>query len=412
MKAFNIPSSPSVSPSSGRDPYTGDIDDDGPRKFSYAVAPPTPSGKAYVLYYHIPIRAKKIDNFQIDVPICVIFQDKKSGAVDDIYLFFNSEMNAENITLIVKLILGIETTESFELTPPIEYQSSTAGTTVESTETGLTAFIGKKFVKLTKCGEVIGRMTYCIHSGIFDDTTPLTQASTTKHEITTENQKYLKLDGKQIISYLDNPSETGFEQKVITSTRNLLDVTEYFVETENNEPTEQQREEAIEIFNKTGNIIEGFGPGETKPGIWVTRNGSKYPNYGEFKKKYTDDILSKIMEKVNHTTCGVTFDKKYPKPSHTNSLKITDSIPVTYNEKSLTRTIMSDITKSIENMFPKIELDTYGKKWWEQEEAADGHMMTNLLELLEKSKKDRVDCKISNEKYCPDYVDYSTEYQP
>ena len=261
------------------------------RKVMRGGAPPTLEGKACVLYYHIPIDTKKVF-FYANVPICVIFRDQKPRKVDDIYLFFNSDMNAENITLIVKLILGIKTTEKFELKPAIEDQSSTAGTTVESTdtsstETKLTKFIGKKFVKLTSCGGVLSRMRFCIHSGTFDDTTPLTQASTTKHEIDTTNKTYLELNGEKIMNYLDNTLTDGrFIKTVKANTKKLLvDVTDYYVETKNIEPNEEQKQKAIDLFNRTGDIVEGTGPGETAPGWCVNSHPETYPSYIEFKKK-------------------------------------------------------------------------------------------------------------------------------
>lgn len=361
-------------------------------------------GDAYVLYYHIPIKTKKAI-FYTNVPICVIFRDQKSGKVDDIYLFFNSDMNAENITLIVKLILGIKTTEQFELKPAIEDQSSTAGTTVESTdtsstETKLTKFIGNKFVKLTRCGETIGRMTFCIHSGTFDDTIPLTQASTTKHEINTTNKTYLNLNGAKIMGYLDNTWwDDGFIKTVKANTKQLLvDVTDYYVETENNEPTEEQRQKAIEIFNnRTGDIVEGTGPGEREPGFCVTLDKSTYPNYIEFKNTKTEDILFEIMEEVNHTRYGVTFSEDYKRPEEADLLKI-ESVSVRYDEKSLTETIMSDITASIKekhernNKRDTFEWGKYGKNWWKKYEGENGTMMKHLLKLLEDSKLDRIDC--------------------
>jgi len=322
-------------------------------------------------------------------------------------------MNAENITLIVKFILGIKTTEKFELKPAIEDQSSTAGTTVESTdtsstETKLTKFIGKKFVKLTSCGGVLGQMRFCIHSGTFDDTIPLTQASTTKHEIDTTNKTYLELNGEKIVKYLDNKLwDGGFINTVKANTKKLLvDVTDYYVETKNIEPNEEQKQKAIDLFNRTGDIVEGTGPGETAPGFCVTRDPERYPNYTEFIKKTTDNILFVIMEEVNHKNNGVTFSEDYKRPEEADLLKI-ESVSVEYDEKSLTETIMSDITASMKEK-PKLfedqisfynrsrhpfEWGKYGKNWWKKYEGENGSMMKDLLELLKHSKQDRIDCK-------------------
>ena len=109
------------------------------------------------------------------------------------------------------------------------------------------------------------------------------------------------------------------------------------------------------------------------------------------------------MEEVNHKKYGVTFSEDYKRPEEADLLKI-ESVSVEYDEKSLTETIMSNITASIKAKHERntpyyrnrdtFEWGKYGKNWWKKYEGENGSMMKDLLELLKHSKQDRIDCKV------------------
>lgn len=366
-------------------------DDDG--RPSYDSQPKRTTGTAYVLYDKIPyVENNKVTTSSINVPICVIFIVPIPRTVDDIYLFFNSKMTAEEITSIVKLLLGIEATEQFELTPPIQLSSpiSTAESN-NSSPISLRNFIGNTFVKLTKCGAMNGRFTYCIVSGAFVDHTNLDQASTTKHEIKTGNKTYLELDGAKIRAYLKDPSDTGFKQKVLTSQTALPDLyKDYFIQSKEEKPTEETKNLAIEKF---GVDIEGDGPGKKTRGVWTLNSGRFDKVYETFKQDNIQMILDQKMKIQNHSQWGLSPDV-FEKLSKNQPLELMTRIDIDYEEL-----IASKIIMSINNSLKKRNVEfSYEKNWWEKKEEAE---WARLLENIDLNKRERVECDVPNRNnYC------------
>lgn len=94
----------------------GGFDDDD--FVSYKETKKSYTVTAYVLYDEIPVVNRRYnENANMYAPVCVIFV-KRVTPLDEIYLVFNRKITAEDITLTVKLLLGIDATTDFQLTPP------------------------------------------------------------------------------------------------------------------------------------------------------------------------------------------------------------------------------------------------------------------------------------------------------
>ena len=190
------------------------------------------TGNAYVLYDEIP---SIIDKDYIRVPICIILIVDNTTGVDDIYLFFNNNITGADITIFVKLLLGISETEQFTLQPDIvSALTSKSAVVSEATETekdnDLWSVLGNTLVKLTKCSPL--KNSYCIETRSFSDKTEINKATIlARHEITTNNKSYTSTKGKTIKHDLENSGPNGFTTRVVTSKAVLPDLhKKYFVE--------------------------------------------------------------------------------------------------------------------------------------------------------------------------------------
>ena len=194
----------------------------------------------FILYDDIPGRAGgggghtyRID---IKIPICIIVIIKKIP-VDDIYLFFNKEMSKDDALNIVKVLLGINQNEEFQIDPDIVWDSepsepSEPSKPSEPSEPSIPSIpskpnencqqintndtpLSKKYLKLKRCptlGEDV--LTYCLSYGDSIDGPEI------DIKIQTTNRTYKSLTGKKIRADLAN-KETGFKHRVLTSNAGL-----------------------------------------------------------------------------------------------------------------------------------------------------------------------------------------------
>jgi hypothetical protein len=188
------------------------------------------TGNAYILYDEIPSISG-----EILVPICIILIVDNLTGVNDIYLFFNNKITGADITIFVKLLLGISETEQFTLQPDIDsVLTSKSAVVSESTKTKvdneLWSVLGNTLVKLTKCSLI--KNSYCIETCSFSDKTEINKATKlARHEITTNNKSYTSRNGTTIKTDLENLGPDGFTAKVVTSKAVLPDLhKKYFVE--------------------------------------------------------------------------------------------------------------------------------------------------------------------------------------
>lgn len=236
-------------------------------------------GNAYVLYDKIPSgiidekqertnNSRLNSNPYINVPICVIFIVSNTP-LDDIYLVFNKNITAEDITLIAKLLLGIDAATEFNLTPLITIPNTT--TQAGNTNT-LGRLLGNTFVKICGCG--LGRggtFTYCIESGTFDSETELDKVTTTRHKITTSDEKYKSLNGTKIKASL---TDGGFKNRVLTTKAVLAELyKKYFIQVTEEIPGEVTEEE----------LEKHFGNDREQPDR-KSLNNNVEETYADFKK--------------------------------------------------------------------------------------------------------------------------------
>jgi hypothetical protein len=135
-------------------------------------------GYGALLYDDIPLLTRY--NSPYHLPICVFFIRNMNFVNDHVYIFFNKNVTPDEIRLVVKHYLGIES-DDFLIEPSIE-QITNASDHIVSSGDGLNylwEFLGDKFVKLGGC-----MLNYCLESGVFQPNTPLFNVVTTKHKMT------------------------------------------------------------------------------------------------------------------------------------------------------------------------------------------------------------------------------------
>ncbi len=213
-----------------------------------STGPSILKNSVYVLYDSIKTHhnnkvsySDSSDYKTLNIPICVIFFEPNLPK-DNIYLFFHHDVTGPEITLAVKLLLGIEKGKPFELSPAIEfadtetYNWGEAGRTIfrnvssaqefdlEGSPNQFMKLLGKRFVKLTQCSLV---SEYCIETGEFDGSSVLNEVKTTKHEIK-ETKPGRWWDGNSVKKLLykneKGRREFGFADQVIKSNALLPDL--------------------------------------------------------------------------------------------------------------------------------------------------------------------------------------------
>lgn len=337
---------------------------------------------AYVLYDKIPSKFTKTvggrtDMMSINVPTCVVvIVDRGWNHKDDVYLFFNNRMTVEEITTTVKLLLGMSTQDTFELTPPISPPNPLPKNNELSALWNVTGNINI-FVKLSGC---ILSTRYCLFSGTLDSPDTFDKVKTTEHIITTTNKKYNSLDGKTIRAYLEDGSENGFKNRVLTSNAVLPELYKKYIVAANPEYTGDVSEEAVELFGKDIEWTDAK----------VEENGKRRPierlkrTYTAFKESSKKEIEEKILDKEIHKTYGFSaaniewLTKNRP-------LEITNPMRIQYKVMNAT-SIFKDIDQ--ESQF---EVDggftRYDENWWVSKEAEN---LKQMVDEVQKNKRSRV----------------------
>jgi hypothetical protein len=185
---------------------------------------------AYLLYDEIPthqrIGAGQNDPYKkpFRVPICIICFEPNTPK-DNVYLFFHKGVTSDDITITVKLLLGITPDTDFTLKPPIAILPTDKQIIKWETMKYNNQFkesLGNIFVKLIQCGT-----TYCIESGTFSsDIEELNKVKTTKHLIQGKTPSVL-WRGKSIKDLLCkkstnkdcNSDETFITKKILETKR-------------------------------------------------------------------------------------------------------------------------------------------------------------------------------------------------
>lgn len=326
----------------------GGFDDDD--FVSYKETQKSYTVTAYVLYDEIPVvNRRDNDNANMYAPVCVIFV-KPVTPLDEIYLVFNGKITAEDITLTVKLLLGIDTTTDFQLTPPITIPETTSKT-----------WHGNKFVKI--CKSSLLSLSYGIETGPFGSFTQLDKVSTTKHGIITKDTKYRSLDGKKIKASLDDTGDNGFKNRVLTSKGVLPNLYKgYFISREN--PGEITDE--IEVDNLFGKDLE---PNKNP---W----DEKAEPYEVFKKKMKGYIRGELLDVKHHNTYGLD-PETVKQLNETRPLKITAPKSITYYDRMLAGDIIQRIINSIKK--EGIEFNSLSEKWWTKIEEDNKTSMVNYV---------------------------------
>ena len=331
---------------------------------SYRETKKSDTVTAYVLYDEIPVvNRRHNDHDNMYVPVCVIFV-KRVTPLDEIYLVFNRKITAEDITLTVKLLLGIDATTDFQLTPTITIPETTSN-----------SLLGDTFVKICRCA--LSLSSYCIKTGIFYRNTQLDNVETQKHEITTTDTKYKSLDGKKIKASLDDTGDNGFKNRVLTSKGVLPNLyKEYFISREN--PGEITDEHEVDkLFGKDL---------EPDKNPW----DEKAEPYEVFKEKMKGHIRGELRDVKHHNTYGLD-PETVKQLNETRPLKITAPKSITYYDRMLAGDIIKRIIDSIKK--EGIEFNSLSEKWWTKIEEDN---KTSMLDYVLERKKARVDSCIDH----------------
>jgi hypothetical protein len=312
---------------------------------------------AYVLYDEIPVvnrRSKTNANMYMYVPVCVIFV-KPVTPLDEIYLVFNRKITAEDITLTVKLLLGIDAATEFQLTPPITIPETTSN-----------SLMGDTFVKICRSGGF--SLSYGIRTGHYDSNTQLDTVDTTKHEIITKDTKYTSLDGKKIKASLDDAGDNGFKNRVLTSKGVLPNLYKgYFI----------AQEKPKEMTDETDETEVGKLFGEDLEPTQRPWNDKAEP-YEVFKKSMMALIRANLLDMKHHNTYGLD-PETVERLNQTRPLKIT-SPKIIYE-----RLDGGDIISSIQDEV--IDFTTHSEKWWNDIEK---NYMKEALDYVSYQKEVRV----------------------
>lgn len=313
---------------------------------------------AYVLYDELPWvnrRYNKKDNLY--VPVCVIFV-KPVTPLDEIYLVFNRKMTADDITLTVKLLLGIDAETDFQLNP-----------TITIPETTSKFLLGDTFVKICRSGML--SLSYGIETGHYDNKTQLDTVDTTKHEIITKDNTYKSLNGKRIRASLDDTTGVnGFKNRVLTSKGVLADLYKrYFI-------SQKIPGESIDE-NEVGTLFGKDLEPEKTP--WDVRNKETYE---KFKERMMGLIRGELNDEKNHSTFGLESET-VERLNQTRPLNITKPMSITFREGRNAGYIM----KTIQDNIP-FQYTGYSEEWWTE---LENDYKTKTLEEVSKRKKARVD---------------------
>jgi hypothetical protein len=338
-----------------------------------------------VLYDSIPLRDRK-DTGIINVPICVIFIAPNRIGINDIYLFFNKNASETDMTMAVKLLLGIKPETEFTLNPPITTTTPAPAPTWYKTKQyqRLQGFLGNTLVKLTACGLGKGGVnTYCIETGTFNGDTELDKIKTTRHNIKTTDKSYESLDTEKIKKFLADKSENGFKARVLDSKMVLPELyKKYFVLYDTNKPAVDE----AEIEKLFGADISPEKPD------WNLHN--RYPkeewtdeSYPNFRRKMMDRIREAILDKKTQSRFGLRgeeVDKVKTRP-----LNITTSMPVEYEELEVQEIIqcISRIASSSRFTF-NIDFTELWEDWMGELEEDD---YKKSLDDVQKAKRGRID---------------------
>jgi hypothetical protein len=324
--------------------------------------PKTYTITAYVLYDELPWvnrRYNKKDNLY--VPVCVIFV-KPVRPLDEIYLVFNRKITAEDITLTVKLLLGIDAATKFQLKPPITIPETTSK-----------SLLGDTFVKICRSGML--SLSYGIETGHYDSNTQLVTVDTTKHEIITQDKKYKSLDGKKIRESLADAGGNGFKNRVLTSKGVLADLYKgYFI-------SQKIPGESIDE-NEVGTLFGKDLEPEKTP--WDEKDTETYDN---FKKRMMGLIRGELNDEKNHSTFGLE-PETVEGLNQTRPLNITKPMSITFKEGRNAGYIM----KTIQDNIP-FKYTLYSEEWWTE---LENDYKTETLEFVSNRKKARVDYCIDN----------------
>jgi len=327
---------------------------------SYEVKPKTYTVTAHVLYDEIPWvnrRNNTDDNYY--VPVCVIFV-KPVRPLDEIYLVFNRKITAEDITLTVKLLLGIDAATEFQLKPPITIPETTSK-----------SLLGDTFVKICRPGML--SLSYGIETGHYDSNKQLDTVDTTKHEIITEDKKYKSLDGTKIKASLADAGGNGFKNRVLTSKGVLADLYKgYFI-------SQKIPGESIDE-NEVGTLFGKDLEPEQTP--W-----DKTEPYEVFKKRMMALIRGELNDEKNHSTFGLDHET-VERLNQTRPLNITKPMSITFQEGQNAGYIM----KTIEGKTP-FNYTLYSEEWWT---ILEGEYKKKMLEYVSEKKEARVN-------YCKDH---------
>jgi hypothetical protein len=140
----------------------------------------------YTLYDKI-YNLKDVNPSPFSIPICVCLCNVTD---EEAYLFFNNNMTADEASIILKKILGIEENQKFELDPPLQIVPVPIKDekTPEETTTG-EKYLSPTFVKIFK-----NFMSWNIKSGtVTDYTTEFDTLATVEHKITKVSIKIKKI---------------------------------------------------------------------------------------------------------------------------------------------------------------------------------------------------------------------------
>ena len=373
---------------------------DAPKVHNFATEPTISTGSGYVLYDAIPSTlpvdetTRTRNTIVINVPICVIFIVPKKP-IDDIYLFFNEKASAEDITIAVKLLLGIKLETDFVLDPPIPSTTAAVEWYATEREHPLQHFLGNKFVKLTACGFVKGGvMTYCIETGEFNGRTELDTVQPTRHTIKTNDKTYKSLNGEKIKKFLDDSTENGFKARVLTSGKVLPDLyKKYFVLYDTNEQAVDE-EELATLFG------DDISPDEPDwnlklidpKAVWTTEL------YPAFRKEMIDKIRAAKLDTKTHKTYGLPPSNEVNALVQNRPLKITPPMEIQYGKMKVQEIVQKISSKA--SSWYKINFTEFSENWVNNMEENE---YKNTLAAVEHAKKARVDGCVNhpnNSNYC------------
>jgi hypothetical protein len=384
---------------------------------------------AHVVYDAIPFMFRqpekdpKESKSSINVPICVILIKPKSP-LDEIYLFFNKNMTSQDITLTVKLLLGISD-DKFELNPniiytPVSAESNplsncsswppkytisiySAGTVTECIKkkyvghnyqgdiyeeeaeeaTGLLwGSLGTTFVKL--CGESSFSRTYCIETGTVDrkNYQELDKVKTMRHNIT--QGTIVNLNGTKIKEFLKKDGPDGFKGKILDSGGVLQNLyKDYYTPKDEtalvtDDEVNTKFGEDLEGKDKNGNDIKDDKGSVVRP--W---NGEKAEPYETFKSVRIQKIRTKLEDTKKHNTYGLNEDTVTELPKR--PLRITKPIEMK-GDTTLNNSIIHTLESVVEN--EGVLFTNLLKKWWTIEE---NKALKETVDDVSTEKKQRID---------------------